>query len=267
MTIVTDDNTATPAGERAEEAVERTLAVVLRDGSGLGDLLDALGRSRLWLPLPDDGRPVTDGSAVDLPTVTHRGHRFVPAFTSAARLRASVPRPRTAVPVVHVPPPVAPHIVVPTAALAGRLPAGVGIALNPGMGESVPVYPEGVAYLAVAPEVRAAHRIGVGPPPLPLDGLLEAIRSRLPGVPAASQAAAAWLSVRLAGEGLVISVTLDDPADAGARDAVIRVLEQAVPAAPQVPGFPVDVTFPGEGAPDPVDEWVSACAAPFYRRD
>jgi hypothetical protein len=171
------------------------------------------------------------------------------------------------VPVVHVPPPVAPHIVVPTAALAGRLPAGVGIALNPGMGESVPVYPEGVAYLAVAPEVRAAHRIGVGPPPLPLDGLLEAIRSGLPGVPAASQAAAAWLSVRLAGEGLVISVTLDDPADAGARDAVIRVLEQAVPTAPQVPGFPVDVTFPGEGAPDPVDEWVSACAAPFYRRD
>jgi SseB protein N-terminal domain len=266
MTMVTDDNTATPAGGRAEEAVERALAVALRDGSGLGDLLDALSRGRLWLPLPDDGRPVTDGSAVDLPTVTAHGHRFVPAFTSAARLRASVPRPRTAVPLVHVPPPVAPHIVVPTAALAGRLPAGIGIALNPGLGESVAVGPEDVAYLAVAPEARVEGRLQVGPPPVPLDGLLGAIRYGLPGVPAVSQAAAAWLAVRFAGEGLVISVTLDDPADARARDAVIGVLEQAVLAAPQDPGFPVDVTFPGEGAPDPVDEWVSACAVPFYRR-
>jgi SseB protein N-terminal domain len=266
MTIVTDDNTASPAGERAEVAVERALAVVLNDASGLGDLLDALSRSRLWLPLPDDGRPVTDGSAVDLPTVTHQGCEYVPAFTSAARLRASVPRPRTAVPVVHVPAPVAPHAVVPTGVLAGRLPAGVGIALNPGLGESVAIGPDDVAYLAVAPEARAAGRIEVGPPPVPLDGLLGAIRYGLLGVAAAGQAAAAWLSVRFAGEGLVISVTLDDPKDAGAQDAVIRVLEQAALAAPQHPGFPVDVTFPGEGEPDPVDEWVSACGAPFYRR-
>ena len=37
-------------------------------------------------------------------------------------------------------------------------------------------------------------------------------------------------------------------------------------AEPRDPGFPIDVTFPGEGAPDPVDEWVSSRAMPFYRR-
>jgi hypothetical protein len=29
-------------------------------------------------------------------------------------------------------------------------------------------------------------------------------------------------------------------------------------------GFPIDVTFPGEGEPDQVDEWISAHAEPFY---
>jgi hypothetical protein len=96
------------------------------------------------------------------------------------------------------------------------------------------------------------------------DGLLASIRSGLAGVPAVRDAAAAWLSVDFAGEGLVIAVTLDDPEDGPAQDAVIRVIERAVLAEPQ--RFPVDVTFPGEGVPDPVDDWVSSSAAPFYRR-
>jgi len=31
-------------------------------------------------------------------------------------------------------------------------------------------------------------------------------------------------------------------------------------------GFPIDVTFPGEGEPDQIDEWISAHAEPFYIR-
>jgi hypothetical protein len=95
---------------------------------------------------------------------------------------------------VHALPPIKPHIVVPVAALARLLPADVGIALNPGAGDS------------------------------------------------------------------------------DAKDAVVQVVERAALAAPTDPRFPIDVTFPGEysgGAsmPDPVDEWVSAFATPFYRRD
>jgi hypothetical protein len=31
-------------------------------------------------------------------------------------------------------------------------------------------------------------------------------------------------------------------------------------------GFSIDVTFPGEGEPDQLDEWISAQAEPFYIR-
>lgn len=266
MTIVADDNSAAPGGGHAEGVMERALAAAIRDVGRIGDLLDELSRGRLWLPLPEDGRPVIDGTAVNLPTLTYLGTSFVPAFTSAARLRGAVPRPRTPVPGVYVPAPVKPHIVVPAAALARLLPADVGIALNPGAGESVPIYPEGVRYLAAPGDAEPRRRISVGPPPVRPDGLIGCIGSGLAGVPAVRDAAVAWLSVEFAGEGLVISVTLDDPADGPAQDAVIGVIERAVLAEARDPGFPIDVTFPGEGAPDPVDDWISSSAAPFYRR-
>ena len=281
--IAADHSGAGHAGEHAEDAMERALAEAVRDSSKLGELLDELSQGRLWLPLPEDGQPVTDGTAVRLPTLKYLGAEFVPGFTSAARLRGTVPRPRVPLPPglgisgvprasgVHALPPIKPHIVVPVAALARLLPADVGIALNPGAGESVPVYPEGVSYLASAHAPDPRGRIRVGPLPVQPDGLLDGIRAGLAAVAAARQAAAAWLAVEFAGEGLVISVTLDDPGDGAAKDAVVRVVERAALAAPTDPRFPIDVTFPGEysggaSVPDPVDEWVSAFATPFYRR-
>jgi hypothetical protein len=287
MTIVTDDNTATPAllrtgaggaarpapdGDAASPAdsdVERALAAAVKEPSRVGDLLDELRRARLWVPLPDDGQPVTDGSAVTLPTVTYLGSEFVPAFTSAQRLQEASEQ-------TDGKPVIVPHVVVRTADLARLLPPALGIALNPGAGASVPVYPEGVAYLASASAAAAAAaspsaadasgRITVGPLPAQPDALLGGIRDGLAAVPSARDAAAAWLCVEFAGEGLIISVTLDEPADAAAQEAVIKVVEQAVSAAPQDAGFPIDVTFPGEGKPDPIDDWISAFASPFYRR-
>ncbi len=266
MTILTDGSST--AGGHAQEAVERALSAAIADSSRIGDLLDELSRGRLWLPLPDDGGPVTDGSSVNLPTVTYLGTEFVPAFTSAARLRGSVPRPRTpgVQPQAGGPAPVAPHIVVPAAALARRLPPDVGIALNPGAGESVPVYPEGVAYLAAAQHADPSSRVRVGPLPFQPDALLGGIRSGLLGLPGVTEAAAAWLSVEFAGEGLVISVTLDDPTDSAVQQAAMRAVERAALAAPQDSWFPIDITFPGEGEPDLVDRWIAASAAPFYRR-
>jgi hypothetical protein len=31
--------------------------------------------------------------------------------------------------------------------------------------------------------------------------------------------------------------------------------------------FPIDVTFPGEAEPDPLDDWVAKNADPFYTRN
>jgi hypothetical protein len=75
----------------------------------------------------------------------------------------------------------------------------------------------------------------------------------------------AWLSISGQGEGLVISVTLDDPASQVAHQEVLDAVQRAVAAVP-AQGFPIDVTFPGENEPDQVDAWISAYAEPFYIR-
>jgi hypothetical protein len=260
LRILAQDYPATPGRAHAADlAVQRAFAAAVGDSGRLAGLLEALSRGRLWLPLADDARPVTDGGAVSLPTVRYLGAEFVPGYTSASALLRSArpgPAPRAAV---------LPHIVVPAAALARLLPPGVGIALNPGAAQSVPVYPAGVAYLAAPRVTSAAGQVSVGPPPAEPAGLLAALRFGLRQVRAARQAATAWLSAET-GQGLVISVWLDEPADQAAQHAVLDVVERAACAAPDEPGYPIDVTFPGEGEPNLVDQWVTASADPFYCR-
>jgi hypothetical protein len=250
------------AGQTAPDgAVERALAAAIRDAGRIGDLLDVLRTARLWLPLPDDGTPVVTGTAVALPTVSYLGCDFVPAYSSARLLHGLV-RPAGA-----EPDSVVPHVVVRAADLARLLPPSIGIALNPGASESVPVYPQGVTYLAADNAGSDQNRISVGPLPVRPDQLLAGLSAGFARLPGVREAAAAWLSVQFAGEGLLISVHLDDPADASSRDSAIAAIEHAVWQAPPVEtGFPVDVTFPGEGEPDHIDEWVAAFTTPFYRR-
>jgi hypothetical protein len=250
---------ATPA------AVEDALAAAVKDPDRVTALLDELSRGRLWLPLPD-ASPVTDGSAVLLPTVTYLGAEFIPAFTSAGRLagwpgRMAVPAP----PAGDGPFAAMPHIVVPAAELARRMPPGVGIALNPGAEASVPIYPEGVGYLAAAVVVTEGTQIRVGRPPADPVPLLSEVRTALGAVPVVRQASRAWLSVPGQGEGLVISVTLDDPGSETAHLEVVSAIERAVKLGAGQE-FPIDVTFPGEGEPDQVDAWIAAHAEPFYIR-
>jgi hypothetical protein len=265
---ITAEDVMSISTARQDDAVERAFERAVRDSGQLGDLLAALCQGRLWLPLPRDGHPVTDGSAVHLPTVRYLGDTFVPAYTSAARLlRASeelAPGQRVTV---------VPHAVVRAADLARRLPPALGIALNPGLTASVPVYPPGVGQLAAGRAVIGGRQVSVGPlPAAPPAGLVAGLRAGLSTVRAAREGALAWLTVEPASAaggvpaaGLIISVTLDDPAVAAARDAAIAAVTRAVTTGRGAVGWPVDLTFPGEGEPDVIDRWV-ATAAPFYQR-
>jgi hypothetical protein len=272
--------------------VEDALAAAASDAGRIGDLLELLRTARLWLPLPADGAKAIRGTAVTLPIVSYLGSDFVPAYSSADLLQRFAqpegadppaagspgtgsagtgsagtgsagtrsPGTRSAAPV--------PHVVVRAADLARLLPPSVGIALNAGASESVPVYPQGVSYLASEDHASDLDRISVGPLPVRPDGLLAGIAAGLIAIAPVRDASAAWLSVEFAGEGLLISVSLDDPADAHIQDLVAGAVERAAwEAAPPDASFPIDVTFPGNGERDHLDESVSAVASPFYRRD
>ncbi|HEY2076408.1 MAG TPA: SseB family protein [Streptosporangiaceae bacterium] len=270
MSIATDSNTATPdpVDIAPESAVERALAAAIEDASRIGDLLDVLRRARLWLPLPGGGTAAIKGTAVTLPTVCYLGSEFVPAYSSPQLLRQLAgPASTTGTADPASTAETVPHVVVRAADLARLLPPSVGIALNAGASESVPVYPQGVSYLAAQDAANELDRISVGPLPVRPDGLLADIAAGLMQIAQVRDASAAWLSVRFAGEGLLISVTLDDPADGAARDVAVGAIERAAwQAAAQDAAFPIDVTFPGESEPDHIDEWISAFATPFYRR-
>jgi len=243
--------------------LEDALAAAVSDSGRIGDLLAVLRTARLWLPLPADGAKAIRGTAVTLPIVSYLGSDFVPAYSSAELLQRLAEPPEGGDPPAPVP-----HVVVRAADLARLLPPSVGIALNAGASESVPVYPQGVAYLAAEDQAGDLDRISVGPLPVRPDGLLAGIAAGLMAIAPVRDASAAWLSVEFAGEGLLISVTLDDPADAHIQDLVAGAVERAAwEAAPPDASFPIDVTFPGNGERDHLDECVSAVASPFYRRD
>ena len=282
------------------EAIERSLAEVTRDPGRFPGLLAELAAVRLWVPLPVRRRPFTDGTAVRLPVVGLSGTDFVPCFTSVQRLNGWAESPgagamragdsRAAR--------VVPHIVVPAAGLADRLPSGLGLAINPNSTPGIPLYPECVPYLArlgalarpaatPAPgfpqqdrrhdrprhaPARELAAVSLGPPPAEPTALLDETRRSLHGVKAAAEASRAWLSVPGHGEGLVIAVTLDDPKDETSRRDVVTALERAVAAIPLRVPFPLDVTFPGEPlpgqpGPDVIVDWMTRNTRPFYTRD
>jgi hypothetical protein len=266
-------------------AVEQALAAAVEDAARIGELLDVLRSARLWLPLPADGRPVVTGGAVTLPTVSYLGSEFVPAYSSAqlleqfARPEPSAAQLPTAVPpqggtaaafaaqTQGQPPGPLPHVVVRACDLARLLPPTIGIALNPGAAQSVPVYPQGVSYLAASDPAGNAAEMSVDTLPVRPDPLLAGIAAGLIAIPAVRDAAAAWLSVPSAGEGLLVAVTLDDPGDAAVRDLVVGAVERAAwEIEPDQAAFPIDVTFPGEREPDRIDERIAAVGTSFYRR-
>jgi SseB protein N-terminal domain len=116
--------------------------------------------------------------------------------------------------------------------------------------------------------------VGVGHPPVEPMALLDETRAGLRALRFVRYASRAWLWVPGAGEGLIISVALDDPGSEARRGAVIGTLERACAAVPLRVPFPVDVTFPGEifpvntsPSPDMIDDWISRNTRPFYTRD
>ncbi|MEU0270443.1 enhanced serine sensitivity protein SseB [Streptomyces sp. NPDC006307] len=242
-------DTAWPVNE-----LEEVLAASLGNPAAGARLVEVLGRSPLWIPLPKGGGP--DSPDLDLPTLELDGQAYVPVFSSEQQFLRCV----------------GPHMaytVAPAVEFARGLPPQLGIAVNPGGAVGAPLPPPAVAELC---------RVGR----TPLDGPASGARVRLfepdwqeDPVDFLSAAAAefeatgtvltarrALASIEGGAPTLFVGVQLCswEGADRNVpMDALGRALGRV-----QVP-WPVNLVLL-DIAQDPVGDWMLEKVRPFYQR-
>ncbi|MFF2184091.1 enhanced serine sensitivity protein SseB [Streptomyces sp. NPDC058155] len=242
-------NTAWPGNE-----LEEVLAASLGNTSAGGRLVEVLGRSQLWVPLPNGGGP--DSPGLDLPTMEIEGVPYVPVFSSEQQFLQCVG--------AHMP-----FTVAPAREFARGLPPRLGIAVNPGGMVGAPLPPLAVAELC---------RVGR----TPLDGPASGGRVRLfepdwqedpvDFLTAAAEEFEASGVVLTARRGLA-SIEGEPPVlfvgvqlsfwEAAERNAPMDALGRALGRV-QV-GWPVNLVLL-DATQDPVGTWMLERVRPFYQR-
>jgi hypothetical protein len=121
-----------PHGGWPGNELEEVLSVSLGMPSSGGRIVEVLGRSFVWVPLPSGGGP--QSGPLDLPTLDIEGQAYVPVFSSEEQFRQVVGS--------HLS-----FTIAPAVEFARGLPPQVGIAVNPGGMVGVPLPPLAVAEL------------------------------------------------------------------------------------------------------------------------
>ncbi|GAU65570.1 hypothetical protein SSP35_01_09140 [Streptomyces sp. NBRC 110611] len=249
----------------ANELEEVLAASVGQPGAG-GRIVEVLGRSRLWVPLPNGGGPDSAGfgaRGLDLPTVDIGGTAYVPVYSSEQEFLRVVG--------AHLS-----FTVAPAREFARGLPPKIGIAVNPDGTVGVPLPPPAVAELCRAGRPEAEN--------LPSGGRVRLFEPDWQDEPVDFLAAA---GLEFSGAGIVLtarralaSVEGDTPAlfvgvqlgtspaaleDGTARETVLAALGRALGAVP-VP-WPVQLVLLDIAQGDPVADWMLERVRPFYSRD
>ncbi|MDP9684212.1 enhanced serine sensitivity protein SseB [Streptomyces griseoviridis] len=236
-------------GNELEEVLSAALGV---PGAG-GRIVEVLGRSFLWIPLPNGGGP--HSGPLDLPTLEIDGQAYVPVFSSEEQFRQAAG--------AHMA-----YTIAPAVEFARGLPPQVGIAVNPDGVVGIPLPPPAVAELC---------RAGRGP----LDGPAGGGRVRLfepdwqddpvDFLAAASAEFAATGVVRTARRCLAAIETADPVMFVGVELTRFEGDARAVPldalgrALGRVPvKWPVNLVLL-EAADDPVCHWLRERVRPFYQ--
>lgn len=108
--------------------LEQVLGAALGQAEAGGRILEVLGRSHVWIPLPGGVH------SLDLPTMEINGAAYVPVYTSEEQFRAYAG-------------PAMDFAVAPAVGFARGLPPQLGIALNPEGAVGAPLPPPAVAEL------------------------------------------------------------------------------------------------------------------------
>ncbi|WP_129306434.1 enhanced serine sensitivity protein SseB [Streptomyces sp. L2] len=124
-----------PHGGWPGNELEEVLSASLGVPGAAGRIIEVLGRSFLWIPLPGGGGP--DSGPLDLPSMEIDGQVYVPVFSSEEQFRQAAG--------AHLS-----YTIAPAVEFARGLPPQAGLAVNPGGVVGVPLPPDAVAELCRA---------------------------------------------------------------------------------------------------------------------
>ncbi|MFI9582412.1 enhanced serine sensitivity protein SseB [Streptomyces sp. NPDC052236] len=234
--------------------LEETLAASLGNPSAGGRLVEVLGRSRIWVPLPNGGGP--DSPDLDLPTMEIDGAAYVPVFSSEEQYLLCVGS--------HIS-----FTVAPARDFARGLPPQLGIAVNPGGAVGAPLPPPAVAELCRVGRTpldgpTTGGRVRLFEPDWqeePVD-FLAAAAGEFESSGVVESARRALASIEGDPPTLFIGVQLNSW-EAEERNAPMDALGRALHRV-QV-GWPVNLVLL-DVAQDPVGEWMLERVRPFYQR-
>ncbi|MFF5187082.1 enhanced serine sensitivity protein SseB [Streptomyces sp. NPDC000345] len=237
-------------GNELEEVLSASLGM---PGAG-GRIVEVLGRSFVWVPLPNGGGP--HSGPLDLPTVELEGQAYVPVFSSEEQFRQVVGS--------HMS-----YTIAPAVEFARGLPPQVGILVNPDGVIGIPLPPPAVAELC-----RAGRTV--------LDGPASGGRVRLfepdwqddpVDFFAAACAEFEATGVVLTARRCLAAVETADPVmfvgvelshlEGDVRELPLDALGRAMGRVPV--RWPVNLILL-DVAQDPVGEWMRETVRPFYTR-
>ncbi|MEU6864337.1 enhanced serine sensitivity protein SseB [Streptomyces sp. NPDC046876] len=235
-----------------ENELEQVLGAALGVPEAGARIVEALGRSSVWVPLPGGGGP--DSASLTLPTMEIGGAPYVPVYSSESQFRACVG-------------PGMDFAVAPAVEFARGLPPQLGIAVNPEGAVGVPLPPAAVAQLCRVGRTEldgpaTGGRVRLFEPDWqddPVDFLAAAAEEfRATGVVTAAHRCLAsveggapelYIGVRLAGR------------DAAMRNAPLEALGRALARVPAP--WPVQLILL-DAAEDPVVDFIVTRVRPFY---
>ncbi|MFC9295285.1 enhanced serine sensitivity protein SseB [Streptomyces sp. NPDC057011] len=235
--------------------LEQVLGAALGQPDAGARILEVLGRSQVWVPLPAGGGSEQGGTeGLTLPTMEIGGAAYVPVYSSEAQFHACAG-------------PGMDFAVAPAVEFARGLPPQLGIALNPEGAVGVPLPPPAVAELCRTGRTpldgaATGGRVRLYEPDWqddPVDFLAAAAEEfRATGVVAAAHRCLA--SVEGGDPELFIGVRLLGW-EPEMRNAPMDALGRALTRVP--PPWPVQLILL-DAAQDPVTEWIRERVRPFY---
>ncbi|MEO3976637.1 enhanced serine sensitivity protein SseB [Streptomyces sp. CAU 1734] len=255
MTIPEQAHQQPQQGGWPANELEEVLAASLGNPSAGPRIVEVLGRSHLWVPLPRGGSP--ESRDLDLPTMDIDDGAYVPVFSSEQQFTACA----------------GPHMsftIAPAREFARGLPPQLGIAVNPGGAVGIPLPPEAVAELCRTGRTpldgpASGGRVRLFEPDWqqePVDFLAAAAGEfQAAGVVATARRALASIE----GDPPVLFIGVQLASREGAEqsaplDALGRALGRVQPP------WPVNLILL-DMAQDPVVEWMITQVRPFYQRD